>query len=184
MPGAARFFAIWVKNDAAMPWEVRPDLDPGSFAQEDAELRKAGLRPGCISGYKGDDGKTRLAAVWFPKTAGVNTARVDLTAKEFDDLRVSNRRQGYRLSWLDVYGNGRDRRYAAIWVNDGQKIEWEDAHGDLQTVDDKGRSLEGYNLLIDCYFAGDNGEPAAPDCGPNRAAVSGGSAIMGSCTRS
>ena len=140
-----------------------PDLDPGSFAQEDARPRKAGLRPGCISGYKGDDGKMRLAAVWFPKTAGVNTVCVDMTAKEFDELRASNRRQGYRLSWIDVYGDGRDRRYAAIWVNDGQKIEWEDIHGDLKTVDEKTRSLEGYSLLIDCYFEGDTGEPGSAE---------------------
>jgi hypothetical protein len=45
-----------------------------------------------------------------------------------------------------------------VWVNDGQKIEWDDAHGDQKTVDEKARTLEGYQLFIECIYNGDTGQ--------------------------
>lgn len=149
---------------AASAWEARHNLSAEQFQATSTEMLDKGYRLVSVSGYEGDQGKARFAAVW-KRQPGSDWAGVhSLKSEEFQVLFDAAIEDGYRLDFITGYTIGTTPYYAAIWSQrDGPA--WEVRH-DLTaaqyqaTVDELSR--KGYGLRhVSAYTVGGTARFAA-----------------------
>ena len=86
------------------------------------EQAKQGLGPYVLTAT-GSSGSATFAGCFTPMPS-IPLTRLNLTQDAFEALNESQHAAGNILSWYDVFGDGDDLRFCAIWVANPNKTVW------------------------------------------------------------
>jgi len=104
---------------------------------------------------------TRFAAIWNSTGGQAFQARHGLDANGYQQAFNQLLAGGFRLATVAGYSEGRDARFAGVWVPDDHSVAWQARHGltaaDYQTTFDA-LAGQGYRLTIVSGYAV-NGSP-------------------------
>ncbi|MBW3596459.1 MAG: penicillin-binding protein, partial [Planctomycetes bacterium] len=130
--GSLRYSAAFVENATNLAWQARHGLSGDEFADLFNSMRST-HRVTDIESYD-DYGQQRYAVVWTENENGRGWAsRRDLSEKGFRNEFFSYRDRGYRLVDMERYQSGGNWRYAAVWRQNGDRLNW-DLRSDVDTL--------------------------------------------------
>lgn len=127
-PDAARYAAVWVRNDGR-GWAGVHNVDAEAYQRRFDELTGQGLVPSVVSATGPADSAV-FAAVFEQRDVGAWVARHNLrlgTAPSDGTLVGENTRsrdQGLIPRCLAVYGSADDRRFAGVWWQNAAAVDW------------------------------------------------------------
>ena len=124
MDGKLRFSGIWVKQTEAKDWAVRRNLSGDAFGKEFKSYQKKGYRLYDTESYRFKK-RQYFAAIWVKdKTSRRWAAYRDLTDDAFHNKWAYFVDRGYRLVDVEAYSTGSKTRYAGIWVQNNELMDW------------------------------------------------------------
>ncbi len=117
-----RWSAVWTREEVATPWQVHIDMDLAALEQKIAELAGEQFRPTLINTYHDLDDRLRFLAVWV-QDGGTSQTHLRL---DVDTLRakLDALSENVHPAWIEAYVADGQRRYAAIFVDDGRTVDW------------------------------------------------------------
>ncbi|EER45648.1 WD40 domain-containing protein [Histoplasma capsulatum H143] len=119
-----RFAGIFIKHDNKPDVVARGEVDAKSYPALFSRLRAEGYRPKVVDGYTVND-NTRFTTIWDKSSKTPWEERTGMSANGFQ--RVFDhlvKKEGYRLTYVSGYAEGKEARYAAIWEKSNKKTEW------------------------------------------------------------
>jgi CubicO group peptidase (beta-lactamase class C family) len=122
--GVERVSAVWQKNIDGRGWYEYRDLTDQEFHDKWVELDELGFRLFDQECYK-LGGKEFYAGAWIYNTEDLLWASYrNLTDQEFAEMfdRYSN--AGYMMVDFDPCPLGSELRYAAVWVDNSEDLDW------------------------------------------------------------
>jgi CubicO group peptidase (beta-lactamase class C family) len=155
-----RVGSIYRPNPDGRKWKTRLGLTGSEYEQVWSTYLKAGYRLVGFESYV-RDGERQYAGHWVENVEGLGWASVfGLTKDEFDNHFKRNRGSRMMPIDIDVYPTGSGDRYAVVWVDNPQNLDWK-LHSTLtddsmQTTFDA-YAAQGLRLhTIDSYRSGDD----------------------------
>ncbi len=141
--GKTKYSAIWVKNTAGLGWAEYRDMSKSSYASKFKEFKQKGYRVLDIESYK--QGSTqKYAAIWVKNTNGRGwAARRDMDANWFGNWWKTYKDEGYRLVDFEAYPTAQGTRYAGVWRQNGNRLNW----SGKTTVDNAIKQYKNENKL-------------------------------------
>ncbi len=140
-PQKPLFAASMLLRDIVVAQEARWDLDTNQFQAAFNEMAGKGFTPTVISAT-GTASKPRFAVIFEPAPNGIiMRTRGNINQQTFDQENSDARVRGERLRSVAIYGSaGSNRRYAATWWPNPEKVNWNvftdlDAATDQQIFD-------------------------------------------------
>lgn len=115
---AGEFNAITGKG-----WAAFRDLTNSEMSAKGSELRSKGMRPIDIDVYP-VSGNLRYATVWQANDGRGWAQNRNMTSSGYATRLTQNRDRGYRQTDIEGYQSGGNSRYAAIWIENREGIEW------------------------------------------------------------
>ncbi|EDN10740.1 WD domain-containing protein [Histoplasma capsulatum] len=119
-----RFAGIFIKHDNKPDVAARGEVDAKSYPALFFLLRAEGYRPKVVDGYT-VNGNARFTTIWDKSSKTPWEERTGMSADGFQ--RVFDhlvKKEGYRLTYVSGYAEGKEARYAAIWEKSNKKTEW------------------------------------------------------------
>ncbi len=122
--GKLRYAIIWVENRDKLQWAERRNMSASSYKKKWTEYKAKGFRPIDFESYK--KGKTQYyAAIWVKNTNRRRWASYrDMTKLGYANRWRTLRDKGYRLIDFERYNTSKGYRYAGIWRQNGNRINW------------------------------------------------------------
>ncbi len=122
--GQLRYAAIWVENIEGLAWQLWRDMSSQAFADKFAELFD-NFRMIDTESYR-FGGQQLFAGIWVENRNGRAWAQYrNLTSKGFHERWSELRDAGYRLINYEVYPWSTGYRYAGVWRQNGNRLNWE-----------------------------------------------------------
>ncbi len=123
-PKGIRYAMVWRKNTDKRKWAQYRDMTSDRYHERWKEFKEKGYRPHDIESYQ-VNGKQRYAGIWVQNKEGYAwSSRRDMTAAQYGDYFKSQSEKGYRVVDIEAYQTSKGLRYAAIWVQNKEKIKW------------------------------------------------------------
>ena len=145
--GQAMYAAIWDKR-AGGAWIARHGLTSAQYPKAFDDFAAQGYRLRLVNGYA-VGGVDHYAAIWEKAAGPAWAARHGLNATDYQHAFDQFVGQGYRLTWVSVYGVGGQDRYAAIWEKSAGPA-WVAHHHQSETnfrVTNAALANQGYELI-------------------------------------
>jgi len=147
--GTSSFRRTVTLGSTPIPFVARQDQPRQALDTDHHRFLDAGYRPAYITAYLGRRREPTYAGLWL-KDDRPFLARVGATADVFEK-QSRELPAGYRLGWLGISGDAKERRWSAVWVADPDRVPW-DYHDDLgrsqlSSMIDR-RAGEGYRPTI------------------------------------
>lgn len=153
-----RYSMVWRKNTDGRGWAEHHDMSGASYGQRWREYKDMGYRPLDIESYRVGN-QQRFAGIWVENREGLGwSSQRGMTSSDYDDYVTEQSDRGYRIIDVEVYATSSGLRYAAIWVQNSDNIQWAQRRGmtreAYQTeVDARGRN--GYSVVdFESYRSG------------------------------
>jgi len=125
MNGKLRFSGVWVQQSEAKDWAVRRHLSSDAFSAEFKSYQKKGYRLYDTESYRFKK-RQYFAAIWVKdKRARRWAAYRNLSDDEFHNKWVHFVDRGYRLVDVETYSVGTKKRYAGIWIQNNDMLDWQ-----------------------------------------------------------
>ncbi len=122
--GSLRYAAAFVESPGNLAWQARYGLTSDEFGDLFDSLRGS-YRVTDIESYQ-LNGQQRYAVVWVENENGRSWAsRRNLSETGFWNEFNSYRDRGYRLVDYERYQSGSQWRYAAVWRQNGDRLNWD-----------------------------------------------------------
>lgn len=156
--GTDRIGSIYRPNPDGRAWTTRLGLTGAEYGEVWSKYRKEGYRLVGFESYV-EGGERQYAGHWVENVEGLGWASVfGLTKEEFADHFKRYRRSRMMPIDIDVYPTGAGDRYAVVWVDNPQNLDWRLrstlTDDSMQTTFD-GYAAEGLRLhTIDSYRSG------------------------------
>ncbi len=122
----ARYAAIWDKSPGGA-WVARHGMTGAQYQAEFDRLVRDGFRLKMVNGAS-IAGSPRFAALWEKVAGGAWIARHGLSGQQYQQEFNQHTGDGFRLTWVSVYADGGQARYAAIWEK-ASGPQWVARHG-------------------------------------------------------
>lgn len=123
MNGSMRYSVVFVENAKNFAWQSRTGLSSTQFSDLFNSL-KGTHRVHDIESYT-EGGQQKYQVVWLKNTNGRAWAsRRDLSATQYWNDYNSYADQGYRLVDVERYQSGGNWRYAAVWRQNSERMNW------------------------------------------------------------
>lgn len=124
--GKMLYSVIWVENKPRQDWIELRNMTPKTYGEKFKTFRDQGYRVADLDCYT-RKGKLTYAAIWEKNTPGRGWgASRGMTANELRNRwrRLSD--QGMRVIDIEQCptANGRGTRYAAVWRENGDRLDW------------------------------------------------------------
>jgi hypothetical protein len=123
----SRYAALWVKDEAAVPFVARHGMTSQQYQQEFDTWTGQGYRLSLVNGYTVNS-QDRYAAIWQKKAGPIFVARHGLSSQVYQQEFNKWTGQGFRLKLVSGYSVGQQDRYAAIWEK-SEGPAWVARHG-------------------------------------------------------
>ncbi|EEQ91198.1 hypothetical protein RJZ56_001485 [Blastomyces dermatitidis] len=117
------FAGIFEKHEKKPTFAARGEIDAKDYPDLFWKLRGEGYRPTVIDGYT-VKGNARFTTIWDKASKDPWEQRIGMSAEGFQKLFDELLKEGYRLTYVSGYAEGREARYAAIWEKTNKKTEW------------------------------------------------------------
>ncbi len=120
--GTVRHAAVSLQNTAAVDWQVRHALTEAQYEASVTSL--AGFRLLSIDSVRAG-GVQRYSGIWVRNTNGrAWRQHVDLDLATYQQHRERYRDEGLRLIGIERYETAAGSRYATVWRQDGNRLDW------------------------------------------------------------
>lgn len=127
MSGGTRYAMIWEKNTDGRGWAEWRGLTNDEYHVKWEDFRARNFRPSDIEGYNHNG--LKFAGIWVENTEGYRwSSRRGMNRQEFGDYITEQRNDGKRLVNIDIYISGNGTRYAAIFLENKENIDWVEGH--------------------------------------------------------
>lgn len=119
-----RYSAIWIENKENIDWVIKRNLSESELDEEYAQRREEGYRVYDIEVYTRNSGLQY--AVIFVKEAQKRGWywRYGMNSTWFHNYWARYRDMGYRIEDIEVYQTSNGTRYAGVWVENSDRINW------------------------------------------------------------
>lgn len=123
--GLASFSAIAseIVSDQDIDWYAYRDLDSNTFSQRFNVLSGKGYRMIDVDAYSASGG-IRYAMMWQRNDGRGWAERRDMTNTQYHQRWTEYRDRGFRPTDVEAYQVGNQMRYAGIWVENRENIQW------------------------------------------------------------
>jgi hypothetical protein len=121
--GASSFSRTVTLGSRPIPFAARQNQSWQAIDADHHRFLDAGYRPAYITAYLDRNRKLTYAGLWL-KDDRPFLARVEATTDVFEK-QSRELPAGYRLDWLGIWGDAKDRRWSAVWVADPDLVPWE-----------------------------------------------------------
>ncbi|KKZ63918.1 hypothetical protein EMCG_01776 [[Emmonsia] crescens] len=119
-----RFAGIFKKHDDKPDFIARGEIDAKNYHALFLQLRAQGYRPKIVDGYT-VNGDARFSTVWDKSSRTPWQERTGMSAQGFQQaFNQLVKQEGYRLTYISGYAQGKEARYAAIWEKSEKKTQW------------------------------------------------------------
>ncbi|HEX8343139.1 MAG TPA: serine hydrolase [Actinoplanes sp.] len=128
-----RVGAVFQRNTDKRAWRSLRDLTATQYATATAKATSDGLRPVDIETYE-IKGQRRFAVVWVQNVERWGSAmRHNLSSAQFSSWFEEQKAAGRLPADIEQYQTAAGMRYAAVWVDNAEKLAWQLARGVTST---------------------------------------------------
>ena len=121
--GQLRYAAVWQENIEGLNWYEWQDLTSQEFADY-FDQYQANYRMIDVESYQ-SGGQQYYAGIWVENTNNRGWAEYrEMTSKGFHETWAALRDAGYRLIDYELYPTGDGWRYAGVWRQNGDRLNW------------------------------------------------------------
>ncbi|WP_221391692.1 serine hydrolase [Dyadobacter sp. NIV53] len=133
------YSVIWVENKENINWANRRNIPQATFASHFDEYAGKGYRLYSTESYE-RNGNQEYATIWVKESNSRKwSSRRDMSGTSYHNWWLRYKDLGYRLEDIEVYYIGKDIRYAGVWLENDDRLQW--------------KYREGVENLVDAYFA-------------------------------
>ncbi|MFK7936832.1 MAG: serine hydrolase [Saprospiraceae bacterium] len=119
-----RYAMVWRKNTDNRGWAAYRNMSSDGYHQRWEEFKNKGYRPTDIESYQ-RNGQQQYAGIWVQNKEGLGwSSRRNLTASEYGNYFREQNQKGYKIVDVEVYQTSGGLRYAAIWVQNKDNVQW------------------------------------------------------------
>lgn len=112
-----------IVTDQNIGWVAYRDLDSNTFSQRFKNLSDKGYRMIDVDAYS-VSGRIRYAMMWQRNDGRGWAERRDMTDAQYHQRWTEYRNRGFRPTDVEAYQVGSNMRYAGIWVENRENIQW------------------------------------------------------------
>jgi len=112
-----------IVSDQNVGWYAYRDLDSNAFSKRFNELSDKGYRMIDVDAYSASGGM-RYAMMWQRNDGRAWAERRDMTNAQYRKRWAEYRDRGFRPTDVEAYQVGNKMRYAGIWVENRENIQW------------------------------------------------------------
>lgn len=144
-----QYSAVWVANPDSRAWACFRNMTAESYEKRWDEYRKQQFRPVDIE-IINVDGELKFAGIWEENKEDVEWfCWWDMNEAAWAEKFKEHSEAGYRIKDVEVYPDGDEFKYAAIWVLDTEKVAWQQHnHMSYDDLDAKFLELREQNFRI------------------------------------
>lgn len=117
------YSAIWVKNPTGIEWAALRDLSASQYATQFQSFNNREYRVLDLESYLGN-GQQQYAAIFIKNDGKGWKARRDMDDTTYSNWWKTYRDEGYRLVDFEVYPTAQGTRYAGVWRQNGDRLNW------------------------------------------------------------
>ena len=124
MDGRAKYAAVWQANTDNRGWAAYRDLTHEGFSQKWNEYKDRGFRLIDQESYT-RSGQRYYAGVWVENVENLRWASYrNVSGTDFSEKFSEYSSAGYRLIDIEAYPTGNGTKYAAVWVQNNDRLGW------------------------------------------------------------
>ncbi|MEK7255932.1 MAG: serine hydrolase, partial [Bacteroidota bacterium] len=145
-----RYSAIWVENKENIGWYIKRNLSASELDQLFDEQSDKGFRLYDIEGYERNN-KLEYAAIFVKESKGRKWyGRWGMTDTWFHNYWAQYRDMGFRIEDLEVYQTSAGTRYAGVWVENSDIVQWSEKDEVNKLIEDylKANPTAGMSVAI------------------------------------
>lgn len=116
-------FAAEIVFDKDIAWYAYRDLNSSTFSRRFDELSSKSFRMIDVDAYSVSGG-IRYAMVWQRNDGRAWAEHRDMTSTQYHRRWEDYKNRGYRPTDIEAYKVGSKMRYAGIWVENRENVEW------------------------------------------------------------
>ncbi len=122
--GGMQYSAVWYPNTDNRGWACFRNMTSDEFNARWEKYTNMGYRTVDIE-INNIDGELSFAGIWEENKAQIDTyCWWNMTEETWGEKFREHSADGYRLKDVEVYADGDAFKYAAIWVKDGETLDW------------------------------------------------------------
>ena len=139
--GNLRYAAVWQENIEGLNWYEWQDLTSEQFSSY-FDQYQADYRMIDVESYQ-SGGQQYYAGIWVENSNHRGWAEYrNMTSKDFHQTWAALRDAGYRLIDYELYPTGAGWRYAGVWRQNGDRLNW--------------ALKDNVDALVEAYFTNNN----------------------------
>lgn len=122
--GGLRYSMVWERNEENRAWAEWRDMNSDQYSAKWNEYKELGYRPSDVESYR-SNGNNLYAGIWVDNTEGFGwSSHRGLTSEEYSNLFDEKVDEGFRVIDIEAYATDAGIRYAAIWYENVDDIDW------------------------------------------------------------
>lgn len=119
-----RYSMVWRENTDGRRWAEYRDMTGAKYGERWQEFKNKLYRPLDIESYRAG-AQQRFAGIWVENKEGYAwSSKRGLTSEEYGSYFQQQREKGFRPIDIEAYSTANGIRYAAIWVQNQESVEW------------------------------------------------------------
>lgn len=122
--GQLLYSVIWVENKNNLAWVEKRNIPQADFGSQFDEYSDKGYRLYSTESYR-RNGNQEYATIWVKEPKARRwAARRDMSSNWFHNYWTKYRDLGYRLEDIEVYNTSDGIRYAGVWLENEDRMDW------------------------------------------------------------
>lgn len=134
--GKLYYSVIWVENKDNLDWVEKRNIPKDDFGKQFDEYSDKGYRLYSTESYQ-RNGNQEYATIWVKEARKRSWyARRDMNETWFHNYWLKYKDLGYRLEDIEVYKTDDGIRYAGVWLENDERVDWKFRNEVQKIVDD------------------------------------------------